>query len=375
MDISECFNVLRVPEDATIEEVKRSYRKLALRYHPDRNPGNDECHAIFSRISTAYDILTSDTERKWYERTAIRQQYKVHEDDLRRELAVLDSLQWKNSETYKILSGWCSFIELLKKDEDVAAASADPATVSNSRKTLPLYDPNLFLPWSRVKQFYQQWQRFNTIKTFDWERLYKEEDERENAVKKIMRRENLRIIQNAKASYNDLVRQLIRRMGELDPRKQNVVVLSEQERYDQLQASSRLQSIRDRRLNQQTLASVSLPEWTQVRCAAPYSDEDEESLSENDSVAAAQNETFFCTHCRKTFKTQQQLLSHERSKKHIKVVKQEQKLLRKQKRKAEKTVLQQTRAEEFADVESSDELTEFYSATDTFSGAEDEYTG
>jgi len=57
------YEVLGIPRDAGADQVKGSYRKLALKYHPDRNPGNAEAEAKFKEASEAYEVL-SDADRK-----------------------------------------------------------------------------------------------------------------------------------------------------------------------------------------------------------------------------------------------------------------------------------------------------------------------
>lgn len=54
-DLSPYYKLLGLPENATSTEVKRQYRKLVLKYHPDRNNGND---AAFIKIKEAYEIIT-----------------------------------------------------------------------------------------------------------------------------------------------------------------------------------------------------------------------------------------------------------------------------------------------------------------------------
>ena len=52
------YQILGVEKDASPEEIKNAYRKLAMRYHPDRNPGDPEAEAKFKEASKAYDMLT-----------------------------------------------------------------------------------------------------------------------------------------------------------------------------------------------------------------------------------------------------------------------------------------------------------------------------
>ena len=57
------YEVLRVTRTATDQEIKSSYRKLAMQYHPDRNPDNKEAEEKFKECSEAYAIL-SDAEKR-----------------------------------------------------------------------------------------------------------------------------------------------------------------------------------------------------------------------------------------------------------------------------------------------------------------------
>jgi DnaJ-class molecular chaperone len=61
------YKVLGVPETATADEIKKVYRKLAVKYHPDKNPGNKEAEARFKEISEAYYILSDEKRRKQYD--------------------------------------------------------------------------------------------------------------------------------------------------------------------------------------------------------------------------------------------------------------------------------------------------------------------
>jgi molecular chaperone DnaJ len=62
------YEVLGVTRTATEAEMKASYRKLAMKWHPDRNPGDKDCEAHFKEINEAYDVLKDDQKRAAYDR-------------------------------------------------------------------------------------------------------------------------------------------------------------------------------------------------------------------------------------------------------------------------------------------------------------------
>ncbi|MCF8473832.1 MAG: molecular chaperone DnaJ [Emcibacter sp.] len=62
------YEMLDVERTVTADDLKKSYRKKAMLYHPDRNPGDAEAEAKFKEISEAYDILKDDQKRAAYDR-------------------------------------------------------------------------------------------------------------------------------------------------------------------------------------------------------------------------------------------------------------------------------------------------------------------
>ncbi len=62
------YETLGVSRSAAVEEIKTSYRKLAMKYHPDRNPGDAAAEESFKEISQAYDILIDPEKRAAYDR-------------------------------------------------------------------------------------------------------------------------------------------------------------------------------------------------------------------------------------------------------------------------------------------------------------------
>ena len=62
------YEVLGVEKTATLEQIKKSYRKLALANHPDRNPGNQEAVECFKEASEAFEVLSNEDKRSRYDR-------------------------------------------------------------------------------------------------------------------------------------------------------------------------------------------------------------------------------------------------------------------------------------------------------------------
>jgi molecular chaperone DnaJ len=62
------YEVLGIERTASIEDIKKSYRKLALKYHPDKNPGDSEAEEKFKEAAEAYGVLSDEEKRARYDR-------------------------------------------------------------------------------------------------------------------------------------------------------------------------------------------------------------------------------------------------------------------------------------------------------------------
>ncbi|XP_071822777.1 dnaJ homolog subfamily B member 11-like [Apostichopus japonicus] len=62
------YKILGVSKNASKREIKKAYRKLAMQYHPDKNPGNPEAEEMFKDLGAAYEVLSDEDQRKIYDR-------------------------------------------------------------------------------------------------------------------------------------------------------------------------------------------------------------------------------------------------------------------------------------------------------------------
>lgn len=66
-DEKDYYKILGVERSASADEIKRAYKKVAIKYHPDRNPGNKEAEEKFKQAAEAYDVLRDPDKRARYD--------------------------------------------------------------------------------------------------------------------------------------------------------------------------------------------------------------------------------------------------------------------------------------------------------------------
>ncbi len=65
--MKDYYKLLEVDRDASDEQIRKSYRRLALKYHPDRNPGDPKAEEHFKEIAEAYGVLIDPLKRSEYD--------------------------------------------------------------------------------------------------------------------------------------------------------------------------------------------------------------------------------------------------------------------------------------------------------------------
>lgn len=95
---TDFYSILGVSKTASKEDIKKAYRKLARKWHPDINPGNAEAEKKFKEISRAYDCLGDDKKRKLYD--------EFGEDGLQSGFDAEKAREYKQWQSSENFSGW-----------------------------------------------------------------------------------------------------------------------------------------------------------------------------------------------------------------------------------------------------------------------------
>lgn len=175
-----------------------------------------------------------------------------------------------------------------------------------------------------IKPFYAVWGSFATKKSYAWKDKYRYSEAPDRRVRRLMEKENKKMREDGIREFNEAVRSLVAFVKKRDPRYQDHLQ-NEAQRQKSLRDSAAAQAARSRAANARQLQEFVVPEWMK-----PAEEEEEiidEFVTESDEESADQ---FDCIVCDKVFKSEKQLEAHEKSKKHIKALKQLQKDMRKE---------------------------------------------
>ena len=81
--MNDFYEVLGVSKTASADEIKKAYRKLAFKYHPDKNPGDKAAEEMFKKITAAYDVLGDENKRRQYDNGSFNpfQEYQQYQQN------------------------------------------------------------------------------------------------------------------------------------------------------------------------------------------------------------------------------------------------------------------------------------------------------
>ncbi|KAM6224826.1 dnaJ homolog subfamily C member 21 [Rhynchocyon petersi] len=338
------YEALGVRRDASEEELKKAYRRLALKWHPDKNLDNaEEAAEQFKLIQAAYDVLSDPQERAWYD----NHREALLKGGLDGEYQD-DSLDLLHYFTVTCYSGYGDdekgFYTVYRNVFEMIAKEEMESVLEDEVEDFPTFGDSQSDYDTVVHPFYAHWQSFCTQKNFAWKEEYDTRQASNRWEKRAMEKENKKIRDKARKEKNELVRQLVAFIRKRDKRVQAHRKLVEEQNAEKTRKAEEMR--RQQKLKQAKLAEQYKEQsWTAVadlekalremeaRYGKEFGDEsDEGDLEEQeprdgqdgkDSDEAEDAELYddlYCPACDKSFKTEKAMRNHEKSKKHREMV-------------------------------------------------------
>ncbi|KAM3600093.1 uncharacterized protein V6R79_017312 [Siganus canaliculatus] len=340
------YEILGVKRDAGDDDLKKAYRKLALKWHPDKNLDNaEEAAEHFKLIQAAYDVLSDPQERAWYDnhREALLKGGLSgdYEDDS------VDLLQYFTVTCYSgygddekgFYTVYRNLFESIVKEEMEHSKVED----EEEEEPFPPFGNSDSDYDSVVHVFYGYWQSFCTRKNFAWKEEYDTRQASNRWEKRAMEKENKKTREKARKERNELVRQLVAFVRKRDRRVQAHRKLVEEqnaEKVKKMEEQRRKQKLSQAKLaeeyKEQSWAAMSELEKELQQMEAQYGEEfgdaseSEEEENSEEAVDAEQPDgddltidyydDLYCPACDKSFKSDKAMKNHEKSKKHRELV-------------------------------------------------------
>lgn len=286
-------------------------------------------------MQSAYEILSDPQERAWYDthrhdilragvESGERYEHNIRVTTAEEVLQMFSKFNRRvefSDDSTGFYGALREFFDRLAREEEAACAWSGVGLAkypSFGHKNEDYEDG--------VRAFYATWNSFATKKAFSWKDVYNYTEAPDRQIRRLMEKENKRLREEGAREFNDAVRSLVAFVRKRDPRfvsnKQ-----SEEERQKVLHDAAVAQAARSRAANQAKLDAEAVPAWMMTGVSDANETADEE-WAETSPVKV----DIDCVVCNKTFKSEKQYETHEKSKKHIQAVKQVQRQMRREDR-------------------------------------------
>lgn len=317
------YEVLEVPQNADDAQIKSAYRKLALKWHPDKNLENTEnAKEQFQLVQQAYEVLSDKHERAWYDNHREQILYGANSEFQDNSLDVFQFFGncfkgYGDDENgfYTVYRN--VFEKIAKEDMDFMEDKEEFCDIPSFGNSQTDYE--------KVAAFYAYWLNYVTKKSYVWLDPHDIRDIRDRRYLKLVEKENKKVRQNARKERNEEIRNLVAFVKKRDKRVQNQKKILAEKQL--LNKKKREQLSRDKKLQrQQELQNSEVqPEWSKFDNFKMELEELEKTLAEefgdnlsNSSENDSEDElnSLYCVACNKIFKTPKSFHNHEFSKKH-----------------------------------------------------------
>ncbi|XP_053505503.1 dnaJ homolog subfamily C member 21 isoform X1 [Ictalurus furcatus] len=335
------YEVLGVKRDAGDDELKKVYRKLALKWHPDKNLENpEEAAEQFKLIQAAYDVLSDPQERAWYDnhreallKGGVSGEYQDDSLDLVQYFTVTCYSGYGDDEQ-GFYTVYRNLFESIAKEELEHGKDED-----DDCDDFPTFGDSQSDYATVVHLFYGCWQSFCTRKNFAWKEEYDIRQASNRWEKRAMEKENKKTRDKARKERSELVRQLVAFVRKRDKRVQAHKKLVEEQNAEKAKKVEELR--KKQKLEQAKLAEeYKEQKWSamagleqelqqmELQYGREFGDTEEEleeDRVETDAVDGSDElddlyDDLYCPACDKSFKTDKAMKNHEKSKKHREMV-------------------------------------------------------
>nr|CAB3238882.1 ZF(U1like)-8 Zn-finger (U1-like)-8 [Phallusia mammillata] len=334
--IMKChYSVLGVSLTASEDEIKKAYRKRALKWHPDKNIDNsEEATEQFRLIQAAYDVLSDPQEKAWYDKHRTQILHKSEFEGFKDSTS--DILEFFTPSAYRGFgsddNGFFSvYRDLFKRIAEEDKRFCDDHSEEDFEE-LPSFGDLDSDYESVVHLFYGVWQSYCTKLTYVWVEKYDVHEAPDRRIARLIEKENKKERDKEKKNRNEIIRDLVRFVRKRDPRVQSYreklaeVAAEQAEKAAQKRAEVLRSRIEETALYAEKNMQQNLEHANRVselenamKEEFGFSSDEERSHSEKENSSAEEsdhNDELYCVACNKNFKTTQAVKNHEKSKKH-----------------------------------------------------------
>merc|ERR1712173_511424 len=309
------YEVLGVERNAGDEDLKKAYRKLALKYHPDKNRDDPEkAKEAFQLVQQAFEVLSDPQERAWYDnhREAILRGL----DEENREVSGVDLFAYFTPSCY---SGFGtddkSFYSVYKKlfatlEEEDETFNKD----SEEELSYPSFG-NGNSPDNVWQEFYAFFSCYVTTRTYSWLDKYDTRQAENRRISRLMEKENKKARDAAKKERNEAVRELVKFIQKRDKRPQDYAKkLAEKRELNNQKTAEK----RKKQLDAQAKAlQDALQQVDEGNGGFGMANMEDELRVLEERLHAEDDDELFCIACNKEMRNEKAFAAHRKQKKHL----------------------------------------------------------